>query len=96
MLRAGKQVRFTRSEADEFRRMGVDLTDVRTQADLEAVFAFWANTLAEERPELLEKIARRLAEAKGVKLPPRLTSVAPSPDSSGQLQSSDQQSCQDS
>ena len=68
MLRSGKRIRFTRSEVDEFRRIGVDLTGVKTEADLEAVFTFLANTLADERPDLLEKIARGLAEAKGLLL----------------------------
>jgi len=37
----------------------------------------WAHTLANERFELLEKIASAMAEAKGVKLPPRLNVVPP-------------------
>jgi hypothetical protein len=67
MLRSGKRIRFTRSEIAEFRKIGFDLTGVKTQADWEAVFNFWVDTLETERPDLLEKIT--LAMAKGLELP---------------------------
>ncbi|MCL2876753.1 MAG: hypothetical protein FWF12_10840 [Betaproteobacteria bacterium] len=64
MLRSGKRIRFTRSEIAEFRKIGINLTGVKTQADWEAVFTFWVNTLEAERPDLLEKFARAIAKAK--------------------------------
>jgi len=38
MLRSGKKMRFTRSEIAEFRRIGINLAGVKTQADWEAAF----------------------------------------------------------
>jgi len=70
MLRSGKKIRFTLSEADQFRKIGVDLTGVKTEADLEAVFAFWARALSEEQPALLEKIVQELERAREAKRPP--------------------------
>jgi len=67
MLRSGKKLRFTRSEIAEFRQYGFDLSEVKTLADWQAVVRFWAETLAEERPDLLEKIT--LAMARGRELP---------------------------
>ncbi len=75
MLRAGHSLRFTPTEVEEFRKLGVDVGGARTQDDLDQALAQWAGTLAEERPELLDKIASALAEAKGTSLPVRLTRV---------------------
>ena len=80
MIRSGKLVRFTPSEVEEFRQIGLDLGDVRHQNDIEQEVSRWAHTLADERFELLEKIASAMAKAKGVKLPPRLN-VVPSAES---------------
>ena len=80
MIRSGKLVRFTPSEVEEFRRVGLDLDDVECQNDIEQEVSRWAHTLADERFELLEKIASAMAKAKGVKLPPRLN-VVPSAES---------------
>jgi hypothetical protein len=33
----------------------------------------WRDLLQDVRPDLLEKLARAMAEARGVKLPPKLT-----------------------
>ena len=84
MLRAGKALRFTPDEVDEFRSLGLDFEGVRTQDDIEHALAAWAGTLADERPDLLDKIVVEMAKAKGVKCPARLTRVvsgAPSADS---------------
>jgi hypothetical protein len=83
MLRADDSIRFTSAEIAEFEKLGIDFDGVRTQADVEAALTRWVSVLSEERPELLEKITLALAEAKGVKLPPRLDVVAPSPDCPG-------------
>jgi len=80
MIRSGNLVRFTPSEVEEFLRVGLDLGDVECQNDIEQEVGRWAHTLADERFELLEKIASAMAKAKGVKLPPRLT-VVPSAES---------------
>ena len=61
MLRAGHSLRFTPTEIEEFRRLGLDVDGTRT--------------LAGERPELLDKIAFAMAKAKGTSLPARLTRV---------------------
>jgi hypothetical protein len=80
MIRAGDAVRLTQSEVEEFREIGLDLDGVRHQNDIEQEVSRWAHTLADERFDLLEKIASAMAKAKGVKLPPRLN-VVPSADS---------------
>ena len=80
MLRAGNAERSTSTEVEEFRQIGLDLADVRHESDIEQEVSRWAHTLADERFDLLEKIASAMAKAKGVKLPPRLNAV-PSADS---------------
>jgi hypothetical protein len=75
MIRSGTSARFTRTEVEEFRQIGLDLSNVRHQDDIEQEVSRWANTLADERFDLLEKIATEMAEIKGVKLPPKLTAV---------------------
>ena len=75
MLRAGHSLRFTPTEIEEFRRLGLDVDGTRTQDDLGQALARWAGTLAEDRPELLDKIASAMAQAKGASLPARLTRI---------------------
>ena len=75
MIRSGTSARFTPTEVEELRRIGLDFSKVRRQDDIEQEVTRWANTLADERFDLLEKIASAMAEAKGVKLPPKLTAV---------------------
>ena len=77
MIRSRNSVRFTPNEVEEFRQIGLDLGDVECQNDIEQEVSRWAHTLADERFELLEKIASAMAQAKGVKLPPRLNVVPP-------------------
>ena len=79
MIRSGNSARFTPTEVEEFRQVGLDMGDVRHQNDIEQEVSRWAHTLADERFALLEKIAWAMAKAKGVKLPPRLN-VVPSAD----------------
>ena len=81
MIRSRDSVRFTRNEVEELRQVGLDLGDVKCQDDIEQEVSRWAHTLADERFELLEKIASAMAKAKGAKLPPRLD-VVPSAKSS--------------
>ena len=73
MIRDGDLVRFTPDEIDQFRSVGLDATGVRTIEDFGAAVAKWCDLLEELRPDVLEKLARAMAEARGVKLPPKLT-----------------------
>ena len=75
MLRAGDALRFTPDEIEDFRKLGLDFDGARTQDDIDQVLARWANTLNDERPDLLEKIAAAMAKARGIPLPARLTRV---------------------
>ena len=75
MLRAGHNLRFTPDEIEGFRKLGLDFDGARTQDDVEQVLTRWADTLNDERPDLLDRIATGLAKTKGVHLPARLTRV---------------------
>ena len=75
MIRSGNSVRFTPNEVEEFRQVGLDVSDVECQNDIEQEVSRWAHTLADERFALLEKIASAMAEAKGIRPPPRLNVV---------------------
>ena len=75
MLRAGDALRFTPDEIEDFRKLGLDIDGARTQDDLDQALARWADTLNDERPDLLEKIAAELANARGIPLPARLTRI---------------------
>ena len=77
MIRSGTLARFTPTEIEEFRQVGLDLREAKHQDDIEQEVSRWAHTLADERFDLLEKIAAKMAKAKGVQLPPML-SVVPS------------------
>jgi hypothetical protein len=83
MLRSGDKLRFTPTEIGRFREMGIDLQDVKSRSDFGDALLPWIDGLAGVRPDLLERMVRELAEAKGTKPPPRL-SVAPSADFPGQ------------
>ncbi|MBK8361718.1 MAG: hypothetical protein IPL15_23200 [Comamonadaceae bacterium] len=75
MLRAGDALRFTPDEIEAFRKLGLDFDGARTQNDIDQALARWADTLNDERPDLLEKIAAAMAKARGIPLPARLTRV---------------------
>ena len=75
MLRAGKALRFTPREVDGFRQVGLDFEGARTQDDVDDALDRWVRTLAGDRPDLLDKIAVAMADAVGVQLPPRLSTV---------------------
>jgi hypothetical protein len=75
MIRSGNSARFTPTEVEEFRQVGLDLGEVRHQDDIEQEVTRRAHTLADERFDLLEAIATEMANAKGVELPPKLTVV---------------------
>ena len=87
MIRAGNAVRFTPNEVEDYRSLGIDFAGTRTQDDIEQALGRWAQTLADERPDLLDKIALEMAKAKGVRPPPsldRVVSDVPSAGSPGQ------------
>ena len=75
MLRAGNALRFTPDEIEAFRKLGLDFDGARTQDDIDQALARWADTLNDERPDLLEKIAAAMAKARGITLPARLTRI---------------------
>ena len=75
MLRAGNALRFTPDEIEDFRKLGLDFDGARTQDDIDQALARWADTLNDERPDLLEKIAAAMAKARGIPLPMRLTRI---------------------
>ena len=75
MLHAGDSIRFTPAEVEGFRKLGLDFDGTRTRDALEQALTQWASTLNDERPDLLDKIAAALAEAKGAELPARLSRV---------------------
>ncbi|THF61078.1 hypothetical protein E6C76_21020 [Pseudothauera nasutitermitis] len=75
MLRAGDSLRFTPDEIEDFRKLGLDFDGARTWGDVEQALARWTDTLNDERPDLLERIAVEMAKARGVPLPARLTRV---------------------
>jgi hypothetical protein len=83
MLRAGKTRRFTPNEVEDFRSLGLDFEGVRTQDDIEQALAMWVGTLADERPDLLDRIVSEMAKVKGVKPPARLTTVVSGAPSAG-------------
>jgi len=49
MIESGTLARFTPSEVQEFRQIGLDLSKVRHQDDIEREVSRWASTLAGER-----------------------------------------------
>ena len=75
MIRLGNSTRFTRHEVDEFRQVGLDMSDVKDQEGIEQELSRWAHILADERFDLLEKVALQMAKAKGAKLPAKLRVV---------------------
>ena len=75
MIRLGNSVRFTPQEVDEFRQVGLDMGNVKHQKDIEQELSRWAHILADERFDLLEKIALELAKANGTKLPTKFRVV---------------------
>lgn len=75
MIRLGKSARFSPREIDELRQVGLDMSSVKDQRGIEQELRRWARLLADERFDLLEKIASEMAMSKGVNLPPRLSAV---------------------
>ncbi len=55
MLTNGDSIRFTASEIEEAKKLGLDLSGVKTRADLVQAEIDLIDVLAEERFDLLEK-----------------------------------------
>jgi hypothetical protein len=72
MIRNGDILRFTPDEIEQFRSAGLYVARVRTIEDFGMALTRWCDLLEKARPDLLEKIARAMADARGVKLPPKL------------------------
>ena len=83
MFRARGSIRFTPHEIEKFRSLGLDFDGVRTPDDIEQALTAWVEVLADERPDLLDKIASEMVKAKGVKPLARLTTVVCGAPSSG-------------
>ena len=79
MLRSGNSIRFTAKEAEQGQELGIDVSGVKSPDDFANALVPWIEALGEVRPDLLDKIAQDLANARGVTLPRRL-SVVPSAD----------------
>lgn len=75
MLQSNDQLRFTPAEVEQARGLGIDLAGVKTKADYSNAVIEMITTLEHERPDLLEKIAKALAEKTGKKLPAKLRLV---------------------
>lgn len=75
MLRSDGQIRFTSGEIEAARRLGIDLTGVKTVDDYSGALIRLITTLEHERPDLLERIARAIAVETGRPLPAGLTLV---------------------
>lgn len=75
MIRSGHALRMTATEVEDFQRIGLDFSSAKCGEDIGQEVSRWAHTLADERFELLQKIAAALSEAKGVRLSARLSAV---------------------
>jgi len=75
MLQSETQIRFTPAEIQEAKSLGIDLAGVKSKDDYSKAVIRLVTTLEQERPSLLEKIAKALAEKTGAKLPAKLTLV---------------------
>lgn len=83
MLHSDKSLRFTPSEIDTCRQVGLDIHGVKSPEAFANSIEPWLDAVAEVRPDILDRLAQKIADKKGLKLPPRLTvvSVPPLPDS---------------
>ena len=88
MLRAGTALRFTPNEVEEYRSLGLDFDGAQTQGDIERALTTWVDALADERPDLLNRIVAEMAKTRGVKLPAQLALVNDALPSSGSLRQS--------
>lgn len=79
MLHSEKSHRFTAKEVESCQELGLDLRDVTTPDAFANALEPWLDAVASVRPDLFDKIAQGLADAKGIALPPRLNVVSSLP-----------------
>lgn len=79
MLRSSRSIRFTSTEIDELRALGIDLSGVKSPHDFVVALEPWLQALADVRPDVFDTIAREIAAAKGIRLP-RHSRVIPDPE----------------
>jgi hypothetical protein len=65
MLQSDESLRFTPTEIEYFRALGIDLSGVRSPDDFAATLEPWFHALGEVRPDLFDKIVQEIAAAKG-------------------------------
>ncbi len=53
-------LRFTAQEIEEFRSLGIDVTQVRTEDGFARALGEWLEILADERPDLFDKITQAM------------------------------------
>jgi len=75
MLESGSALRHTQQEIEWFKEIGIDLSEVRSEADLTRVLCEWIEVVGNERPAIIEKLAAALANRTGLKLPGKLEVV---------------------
>ena len=81
MLHSEKSHRFTAREVESCQQFGLDLQGVTTPGAFANALEPWLDAVAIVRPDLFDKIAQGLADAKGIALPPRLSVVSNVPSS---------------
>ena len=69
MLQSGRSIRFTATEIEELRALGIDISGAKSPADFAAALEPWLHALADVRPDLFDRIASEIAAAKGKRLP---------------------------
>jgi hypothetical protein len=79
MLQLGRAIRFTPTEIEELRALGIDIDGVKSRYAFASALEPWIHALAEVRPDLFDKIAREIAAAKGIRLPHDLP-IVPDPE----------------
>lgn len=75
MLESGSALRYTQQEIEWFKEIGIDLSEVRSEADLTWVLCEWIEVVGDEQPAIIERLAVALANRTGLKLPPKLEVV---------------------
>ena len=79
MLHSEKSHRFTAREVESCQELGLDLRDVTTPDAFANALEPWLDAVASVRPDLFDKIAQGLVDAKGIALPPKLSVVSSLP-----------------
>ena len=72
MLQSGRSIRFTPTEIEELRALGIDIGGVKSPNTFASALEPWIQALTEVRPDLFDRIVREIAAAKGNRLPPDL------------------------